>query len=163
MEMAPSKDILDTQTSQKWGFFGHFGQSLKPRFATRGTHSRPPPLSFLLKLYVTVFHTHCDHPPTCRPNPKHHDKSMIVAYFACACLLAVGAAGFSFPGGGGVDRALRPDPPPKGAQLTGPKKYPKNRPRGRPWFQWRWYLCLRTQGPRLIPATCMSRPTMASH
>ena len=64
-----------------------------------------------------------------------------------------GAGRFSFPVGG-VDRALRPDPP-KGAQLTGPPKYPKNRPRGCPWFQWQWILCLRTQGPRLIPATCM--------
>ena len=34
-----------------------------------------------------------------------------------------GEAGLSFPGRGGVDRALRPDPPPpKRAQLTGPPK-----------------------------------------
>ena len=34
-----------------------------------------------------------------------------------------GEAGFSFPGGGGgFDRALRPDPPQKKAQLTGPPK-----------------------------------------
>ena len=34
-----------------------------------------------------------------------------------------GLAGFHFRGGGGgVDRALRPDPPPKRAQLTGPSK-----------------------------------------
>ena len=33
-------------------------------------------------------------------------------------------AGFSFSGGGG-GRALWPDPPPKGAQLTGPPKYPQ--------------------------------------
>ena len=62
--------------------------------------------------------------------------------------------GFSFLGGG-VDRALRPDPPPKRGSIDGTPKIPQKPTRGRPWFQWRWYLCLRTQGPRLIPATCM--------
>ena len=42
----------------------------------------------------------------------------------CHSRTLTGEAGFSFPGGGGVDRALRPDPPPptKRAQLTGPPK-----------------------------------------
>ena len=36
-------------------------------------------------------------------------------------------AGFSFPGGGGVDRALRPDPPPpKRGSIDGTPKIPKN-------------------------------------
>ena len=67
-----------------------------------------------------------------------------------------GETGFSFPGGGGsMEPSGRTPPPPKRGSIDGTPKIPKKPARGRPWFQWRWYLCLRTQGPRLIPATCM--------
>ena len=79
------------------GFFGPkmavFGlklQLLKLRSATCESRSRPPPLSFLLKLCVIVLHTHRYHPPKFQPNPKHHDGVLIFSHFACAvaCLLA---------------------------------------------------------------------------
>ena len=79
-----------------WGFFGPkmavFGptlQLLKLRSATCESCSRPPPLSFSLKLCVIVLHTHRYHPPKFQPNPKHHDGGLIFAHFArAACLLA---------------------------------------------------------------------------
>ena len=78
------------------GFFGPkmvvFGpklQFLKLRSATCESRSRPPPLSFLLKLCVIVLRTHRYHPPKFHPNLKHHDGVLISPHFARAtCLLA---------------------------------------------------------------------------
>ena len=47
----------------KNGCFGPKLQFLKLRSATCESRSRPPPLSFLLKLCVIVLHTHRYHPP----------------------------------------------------------------------------------------------------
>ena len=75
--------------SPKVAVFGPKLQFLKPRSATCESRSRPPPLSFLLKLCVIVLHTHRYHPPKFHPNPKHHDGDLILAHFArAACLLA---------------------------------------------------------------------------
>ena len=69
--------------------FGPKLQFLKPRSATCGSRSRPPPSSFLLKLCVIVLHTHRYHPPKFHSNLKHHDGVVIFAHFArAACLLA---------------------------------------------------------------------------
>ena len=68
--------------------FGHKLQLLKPRSATCESRSRPPPLSFLLKLCVIVLHTHRYDPPKFHPNLKHHDGILTLAHFArAACLL----------------------------------------------------------------------------
>ena len=68
--------------------FGPKLQFLKPRSATCESRSRPPLLSFLLKLCVIVLHTHRYHPPKFQPNVKHHDGVMIFSHFArAACLL----------------------------------------------------------------------------
>ena len=68
-------------------------QLLKLRSATCESRSRPPLLSFLLKLCVIVLHTHRYHPPKFHRNVKHHDG---VPFRACcllaACLLAAAAA-----------------------------------------------------------------------
>ena len=115
MELEGHKELVDTGKSRRtWsvptvslrlavlnvfqGFFGPkmavFGpklQFLKPRSATCESRSRPPPLSFLLKLCVIVLHTHRYHPPKFHPNPKHHDGVLILAHFAraaCCLLLA---------------------------------------------------------------------------
>ena len=107
------KELVDTgKSSRTWsvptvslrlailnvfqGFFGPkmdvFGpklQFLKLRSATCESHSRPPPLSFLLKLCVIVIHTHRYHPSKFHPNLKHHDGFLIFPHFArAACLLA---------------------------------------------------------------------------
>ena len=115
MELEGRKELVDTgKSSRTWsaptlslrlavlnvfqGFFGSkmavFGrklQFLKLRSATSEARSRPPPLSFLLKLCVIVLHTHRYHPPKFRPNPKHHDGVLIFSHFAraaaCCCLL----------------------------------------------------------------------------
>ena len=114
MELEGCKELVDTgKSSRTWsvstvslrlavlnmfqGFFGPklavFGpklQFLKPRSATCQSHSRPPPLSFSLKLCVIVLHTHRYHPPKFHPNLKPHDGGLIFAHFACAaacCLL----------------------------------------------------------------------------
>ena len=70
--------------------FGPKLQFLKLRSATCESRSRPPPLSFSLKLCVIVLHTHRYHPPKFHPNPKHHDGVLIFSHFARAacCLLA---------------------------------------------------------------------------
>ena len=114
MELEGRKELVDTgKSSRTWnvptvplhltvlnGFQGFFGpkmaifgpklQLLKPRSATCESRSRPPPLSFLLKLCVIVLHTHRYHPPKFHPNPKHHDGVLIFSHFARAacCLLA---------------------------------------------------------------------------
>ena len=114
MELEGRKELVDTGKSSRTcsvptvplrlaslnvfqGFFGpkmavlgpklHF---LKPRSATCESHSRPPPLSFLLKLCVIVLHTHRYHPPKFHPNRKHHNGVVIFSHFARAacCLLA---------------------------------------------------------------------------
>ena len=72
----------------KMGVFGLKPQFLKLRSATCKSRSRPPPLSFLLKLCVIVLHTHRYHPPKFQPNLKHHDGVLIFTHFArAACLL----------------------------------------------------------------------------
>ena len=118
MELEGRKELVDTgKSSGTWsvptvslrlavlnvfhGFFGPkmavFGpklQFLKLRSATCESRSRPPPLSFSLKLCVIVLHTHRYHPPKFQPNLKHHDGVLIFSHFAraaclqLACLLA---------------------------------------------------------------------------
>ena len=113
MEVEGRKELVDTGKSSRTcsaptlslslavlnvfqGFFGPkmavFGpklQFLKLRSATCDTHSRPPALSFWLKLCVVVPHTHRYHPPKFQPNVKHHDGCLIFPHFARAacCLL----------------------------------------------------------------------------
>ena len=112
MELEGRKELVDTgKSSGTWsvptvslrlavlnvfhGFFGPkmavFGpklQFLKLRSATCESRSRPPPLSFSLKLCVIVLHTHRYHPPKFQPNLKHHDGFLILSHFApAACLL----------------------------------------------------------------------------
>ena len=69
--------------------FGPKVQFLKARSATCKSRSRPPPLSFLLKLCVIVLHTHRYHPPKFHPNLNPHDGVLIFTHFAraAACLL----------------------------------------------------------------------------
>ena len=79
----------------KMAVFGPKLQFLKLRSATCESRSRPPPLSFLLKLCVIVLHTHRFHPPKFHPNLTHHDGNLIFTHFACAaacCLLLLAAA-----------------------------------------------------------------------
>ena len=112
MELECRKELVDTgKSSRTWsvptvslrlavlnvfqGFFGPkmgvFGpklQFLKLRSATCESRSRPPPLSFWLKLCVIVLHTHRYHAPKFHANLKHHDGVLIFTRFACAaCLL----------------------------------------------------------------------------
>ena len=78
--------------SPKLAIFGPKLQFLKLRSATWESRSRPPPLSFWLKLRVIVLHTHRYHPPKFQPNLKHHDRILIFTHFArAACLLAAAA------------------------------------------------------------------------
>ena len=78
--------------SPKMAIFGPKLQFLKLRSATWESRSRPPPLSFSLKLCVIVLHTHRYHPPKFHPNLKHHDRILIFTHFArAACLLAAAA------------------------------------------------------------------------
>ena len=74
----------------KLAVFGPKLQFLKLRSATCESHSRPPPLSFLLKLCVIVLHSHRYHAPKFHPNLKHHDGVLIFSHFAPAgaCLFA---------------------------------------------------------------------------
>ena len=113
MELEGRKELIDTgKSSRTWsvptvslglavlnafqGFFGPkmavFGpklQFLKLRSATCEFRSRPPPLSFLLKLCVIVLHTHRYHAPKFHANLKHHDGDLIFTHFTrAACLLA---------------------------------------------------------------------------
>ena len=81
--------------SPKMAVFGPKVQFLKVRSATCKSRSRPPPLSFLLKLCVIVLHTHRYHPPNFHLNLKHHDGVLIFTHFARAaacCLLLLAAA-----------------------------------------------------------------------
>ena len=112
MELEGGKELVDTGKSSRrcsvptvslrlavlnvfQGFFGPkmavFGpklQLLKLRSAFCESRSRPPPLSFLLKLCVIVLHTHRYHPPKFHPNRKHHNGVLIFSHFArAACLL----------------------------------------------------------------------------
>ena len=110
MELEGRKELVDTGKSSRTcttvslrlavlnvfhGFFGSkmavFGpklQLLKLRSATCESRSRPPPLSFSLKLCVIVLHTHRYHPPKFHLNVKHHDGVLIFTHFArAACLL----------------------------------------------------------------------------
>ena len=118
MELEGRKELVDTEKSSgTWsvptvslrlavlnvfkGFFGPkmavFGpkrQFLKLKSATCESRSRPPPLSFLLKLCVIVLHTHRYHAPKFHPNLKHHDRVLIFPHsaHAAACLLLAAAA-----------------------------------------------------------------------
>ena len=119
MELEGRKELVDTgKSSRMWGvptvslrlavlnvyqvffgpkmaFFGPKLHFLKLRSATYESRSRPPPLSFLLKLCVIVLHTHRYHPPKFHLNPKHHDGVLIFTHFAraaCCCLLLAAAA-----------------------------------------------------------------------
>ena len=111
MELEGRKELVDTgKSSGTWsvptvslrlaglnvfqGFFGPkmavFGpklQFLKLRSATCESRSRPPPLSFSLKLCVIVLHTHRYHPPKFHPNLKHHDAFFPISRVPLACLL----------------------------------------------------------------------------
>ena len=76
----------------KMAVFGPKLRFLKLRSATCESRSRPPPLSFSLKLCVIVLHTHRYHPPKFHLNLKHHDGVPIFTHFApAACLLAAAA------------------------------------------------------------------------
>ena len=113
MELEGRKELVDTRKSSRrcsvptvslrsavlsvfQGFFGPkmavFGpklQFLKLRSATCESRSRPPLLSFFVKLCVIVLHTHRYHPPKFQPNLKHHDRVLIFTHFArvACCLL----------------------------------------------------------------------------
>ena len=80
--------------SPKMAVFGPKLQFLKLRSATCESRSRPPPLSFPLKLCVIVLHTHRYHAPKFQPNLKHHDGVLIfpISRVLLACLLAAAAA-----------------------------------------------------------------------
>ena len=73
--------------SPKMAVFGPKLQFLKLRSATCESRSRPPPLSFSLKLCVIVLHTHRYHAPKIQPNPKHHNGILTFPHFtrAAAC------------------------------------------------------------------------------
>ena len=90
----------------KMAVFGPKLQLLKPRSATCESRSRPPPLSFLLKLCVIVLHTHRYHAPKFQSNPKHHDGVLIFTHFARAaacCLLACCLLAAAKPGRSTLD------------------------------------------------------------
>ena len=74
--------------------FGPKLQFLKLRSATCESRSRPPPLSFSLKLCGIVLHTHRYQPPKFYPNLKPHDGVLIFIHFAraAACCLLLAAA-----------------------------------------------------------------------
>ena len=129
MELEGRKELADTgKSSGTWSvptvslrlavlnvFQGIFGpkifvfgpklQFLKLRSATCESRSRPPPLSFLLKLCVIVLHTHRYHPPKFHPNLKHHDGNLIFTHFAhaAACCLLLLAAAAAKPGRSALD------------------------------------------------------------
>ena len=68
-------------------------QFLKLGSATCESRSRPPPLSFLLKLCVIVLHTHRYQAPKFHLSLKHHDRCLFFSHFArvllaACCLLA---------------------------------------------------------------------------
>ena len=89
LPMPLSKELIGTRKCQKKAFSSHCWQILKRRSATCESRCWSPPLSFLLKLCVIVFHTHRYRPPKFQPNPKHHDRGLIFPHFARAagCLL----------------------------------------------------------------------------
>ena len=94
----------------KMAVFGPKLQFLKLRSATCESRSRPPPLSFLLKLCVIVLHTHRYHPTKFQLNLKHHDGVLIFPHFAratacllLACCLLLLAAAAAKPGRSTLD------------------------------------------------------------
>ena len=91
--------------SPKMAVFGPKLQFLKLRSATCESRSRPPPLSFLLKLCVIVLHTHRYHPPKFHPNLNLHDGVLIFTHFAraAACCLLLLAAAATKPGRSTLD------------------------------------------------------------
>ena len=108
MELEGRKELVDTGKSSDTssvrtvslrlavlnGFQGFFGpkmavfgpklQFLKLRSATCESCSRPPPLSFLLKLCMIVLHTHRYHSPESEAPRRSSDFS---PFRACCCLL----------------------------------------------------------------------------
>ena len=116
MELEGCKELVDTgKSSRRWSvptvllrfavlnvFRGLFGpkmavfgpklQFLKLRSATCESRSRPPPLSFSLKLRVIVLHTDKYHPPKFHLNLKHQEGVPIFVHFArAACYLLLAA------------------------------------------------------------------------
>ena len=89
----PGSSVFHSFFGSKMDVFGPKLQFLKLRSATCESCSRPPPLSFSLKLCVIVLHTHRYHAPKFQPNPKHHDGDLIFTHFArvVACCLLVAA------------------------------------------------------------------------
>ena len=90
-------NVFQGSFGPKMAVFGPKLQFLKLRSATCESRSRPPSLSFLLKLCEIVLHTHRYHAPKFQPNPKHHNGVLIFTHFACAaaCLLAAAKPGRS--------------------------------------------------------------------
>ena len=72
----------------KMAIFGPKLQFLKPRSATCESRSRPPPLSFLLKLCVIVLHTHRYHAPKFSTQSKAQQRNSDFSPFRACCLLA---------------------------------------------------------------------------
>ena len=128
MELQGRKEVVDTGKSSGTcsvptvslclgllnvfhGFFGPkmavFGPKLRPfklRSATCESRSRPPPLSFSLKLCVIVLHTHIYHAAVFWPNLKPHDGILIFAHFApAACCLLLAATAAAKPGRSTLD------------------------------------------------------------
>ena len=121
MELEGRKELVDTGTSRrtcsvptvslrlavlnvfqgffraKMAVFDPKLQFLKLRSATCEYRSRPPPLSFLVRLRVIVLHTHRYHPPKFHPNLKPHDGVLIFPHFArvaaCCLLLLLNLVG----------------------------------------------------------------------
>ena len=158
MALEGRKELVDTGKSSRTcsvptvslrlavlnGFQGFFGpkmavfgpqlQFLKLRSATCESRSRPPLLSFLLKLCVIVLHTHRYHPPKFHLNLKHHDGVLIFTHFAraaacclLACLLAAKPGrstldtkkGYKTKIGSTSSVNLNPNPPPPPSPLAG--------------------------------------------
>ena len=67
------------------------------RSASCESRSRPPPLSFSLRLCVIVLHTHRYHAPKFHLNLKHNDGVLIFSHFArdaaCCLLLLLNLVG----------------------------------------------------------------------
>ena len=80
--------------AQKWLFLALSCNFSSLGSATCESRSRPPPLSFLLKLCVIVLHTHRYHPPKFHPILKYQNGSLTFTHFAraAAYLLLAGAA-----------------------------------------------------------------------
>ena len=85
-------NVFQSFFGPKMAVFGPKLQFLKLRSATCESRSRPPLLSFPLKLCVIVLHTHRYHPPKLQLNAKHLNGVLILpisrVLLACCLLLA---------------------------------------------------------------------------